>query len=657
MAEPARWYFAIVVSNEDPYMAGRLLVNVPDFAGGTRETWGWVSPLDSAALRKLPKEDDIISVLVTPDREGYMGTWAVQRPLYRVDLEGNMTDAQFTEGRDALQAEVVDDNGTTVEWVLDPDKPETFVEQAAEARAQGKPSLVQLADAAAARHNIPIMMFRGLVQTESSWKPRANSGSVIQGNGNTVSHNNWNAYSRRNTKIGGRLLSTHALWNDQTAWGAYGLTQVLLATALEHGLGFDADGPTVLYNPERNLEIGAKYLAVCHRIALKRGGSWDLALAMYNGGFGKKSGKFTSNTTTWYPGMRAYVKKIRKWEAKEAAGVGPSAKFAPSAVGIPDETTAGLNRTQVTVPAINVPKPSLTDPDEIVLVTTAPAENVNLPYAYWGTEYPNSTAIKWGDSPGHIIEVDETSGAERIRFGHVAGQYLEFGPGGQVLLHGSSRYDSVEGRRLNTSGTHVDVCDGDRKTATIGIDRKISERDAEWQVGGDLSLNVGRRYIVNVNGDTREDVRGTKTISAIGPLRLVGVSAEIGAVRDIFLRANRGEIELLANKGIRLLSGTGDVEIGVPTPTGRVTLGALGLNIVTDKEKIVLKPSLDKIVELLTAIVSALNLVNPLLSTPEAITTNLVNINYLTTMLEAALLSGVADSGGRNMYTTFTEAD
>lgn len=116
---------------------------------------------------------------------------------------------------------------------LTPDYDGSSAEEAPAVRYTGnyKGKFLEVAKAAARRHDVPEEMFLKLVQQESGWNPGAVSPK-----------------------------------------GATGLAQLMPGTA--ERLGVDINDPT------DNLEGGAKYL----RMMYDRFGSWRLALAAYNAG-------------------------------------------------------------------------------------------------------------------------------------------------------------------------------------------------------------------------------------------------------------------------------------------------------------------------------------------------------------------------------------
>jgi len=145
---------------------------------------------------------------------------------------------------------------------------------------QPTPELLQMADAAAQAAGVPLDVFRGLVERESSWNPAARSGA-----------------------------------------GAVGLTQVMPFWANSDagrkltGLRSLAD----LTNPFLNLQAGARILAS----EISRFGSVPLALMAYNAGSPAVSRAITATATTdpltvetrMPAETRAYWRAVLNWGA------------------------------------------------------------------------------------------------------------------------------------------------------------------------------------------------------------------------------------------------------------------------------------------------------------------------------------------------------
>jgi len=63
---------------------------------------------------------------------------------------------------------------------------------------------------------------------------------------------------------------------------SYGLTQIMLSTAMEEGFRFTF--PFELFDPEKNIQAGAKHLSVL----FKRYGNWNDVISAYNQGNNRK---------------------------------------------------------------------------------------------------------------------------------------------------------------------------------------------------------------------------------------------------------------------------------------------------------------------------------------------------------------------------------
>ena len=100
------------------------------------------------------------------------------------------------------------------------------------------------------------------------------------------------------------------------------------------------------------------------------------------------------------------------------------------------------------------------------------------------TTYPDNTVIE--TKSGHIIEIDDTPGNERIHVWHPAGSFLEFRPDGSVTTKATNHHFRV------VNGNKHELVNGFR-TATI-------DNDDENTVGGDKNTLVQNNYNIGVGG-------------------------------------------------------------------------------------------------------------------------------------------------------------
>lgn len=95
---------------------------------------------------------------------------------------------------------------------------------------------------------------------------------------------------------------------------------------------------------------------------------------------------------------------------------------------------------------------------------------------------------------GHVIEVDDTPGAERMLFRHRTGAGVEMRPDGTVII--------------SSTNNTIRVTGGDEKVIIEGDGEIIYNGNLTLNVSGDFDLNVGGDFNVNVAGDNIEDVKG-----------------------------------------------------------------------------------------------------------------------------------------------------
>ncbi|MCE9634408.1 MAG: transglycosylase SLT domain-containing protein [Planctomycetes bacterium] len=143
-------------------------------------------------------------------------------------------------------------------------------------------------------------------------------------------------------------VESSGLANVRSRSGAVGLMQLMPATADELAANRGEPTPT-LTDPATSLRLGARYLARQLRAFATHGAAKDLALCAYNAGPGavrrwvdEEPPPESPPLGTWIPARygetRAYVRRVREWEAFWEAELRPRAgtvsppRSAPAAV-------------------------------------------------------------------------------------------------------------------------------------------------------------------------------------------------------------------------------------------------------------------------------------------------------------------------------------
>ena len=96
---------------------------------------------------------------------------------------------------------------------------------------------------------------------------------------------------------------------------------------------------------------------------------------------------------------------------------------------------------------------------------------------------------------GHVTEIDDTPGSERILFRHRTGAGVEMRSDGSVII--SSRHNTIR------------VSGGDEKVIIEGDGQISYNGNLTLNVAGDFDVRVGGNYNVHVAGDEEREVRGS----------------------------------------------------------------------------------------------------------------------------------------------------
>lgn len=134
---------------------------------------------------------------------------------------------------------------------------------------------------------------------------------------------------------------------------------------------------------------------------------------------------------------------------------------------------------------------------ETIIQTKRDTETKGVPIASGGTwdelstaygvKYPNNKVIE--TTSGHVIEVDDTPGAERLHIWHKSGSSVEWHPDGSVVIRNNNKYEITSG-------------------------------DEYVNIKGNVSITVNGNADVKVNGNTTVNTSGNTNISTGGNMNL-----------------------------------------------------------------------------------------------------------------------------------------
>lgn len=131
------------------------------------------------------------------------------------------------------------------------------------------------------------------------------------------------------------------------------------------------------------------------------------------------------------------------------------------------------------------------------------------PYA---TEYPNNKVI---NTKHHVIELDDTSGAERIHIYHKSGSSIEFHPNGdQVEIVKAKKFLIIESDdNKYIGGTRNIHIEGDENKTVSGAQKEEID-SKEITTSADITLTPGGKLVINATGNVEVTAGGSVNVTA-----------------------------------------------------------------------------------------------------------------------------------------------
>jgi hypothetical protein len=119
--------------------------------------------------------------------------------------------------------------------------------------------------------------------------------------------------------------------------------------------------------------------------------------------------------------------------------------------------------------------------------------------------YPNNKVIE--TTSGHVIEVDDTPGAERLHIRHKSGTYTEYHPNGDIVHY-------TVGSEYSTSGPlNVFVKGNANLTVNGNANTKINGNENRT-ISGDLTETISGNFTQNVTGSIKQSAGSSASLVA-----------------------------------------------------------------------------------------------------------------------------------------------
>jgi len=186
-------------------------------------------------------------------------------------------------------------------------------------------------------------------------------------------------------------------------------------------------------------------------------------------------------------------------------GEGTNPRHARGEVGTEDRNAVAYSRASATP---NIP--------------SADGAKFAEPISQFDARYPFNHVME--TDAGHVIELDDTPGSERVQIFHRKGSFVEFHPDGSIVHRGAKdRYHIVFENENLYAGGNMNMSVVGSVNILAGANTNISTvGDATWRVGGNMRMDIGGNFDIAVGGATNIDSGGTAIVYSGGNVELQG---------------------------------------------------------------------------------------------------------------------------------------
>jgi hypothetical protein len=140
------------------------------------------------------------------------------------------------------------------------------------------------------------------------------------------------------------------------------------------------------------------------------------------------------------------------------------------------------------------------------------------PKVAYAAEYPHNKTIT--TEAGHVVEIDDTPGNERIHIRHKAGTYVEINKDGRIVFRSGERFDIVDGKQ-------TEYVTKDREETVKKNDKETVDGNQDNTVKGNRDTNIGGNDTLDVGGNLDIEVVGSVTVVAGAGVKVKGTTIKL----------------------------------------------------------------------------------------------------------------------------------
>lgn len=160
-----------------------------------------------------------------------------------------------------------------------------------------------------------------------------------------------------------------------------------------------------------------------------------------------------------------------------------------------------LDGTDAQMPIVTATFPGIGDISDLIKGTNTvkktlmSAGGIKEPQSSYKAVYPHNKVMT--TTSGHVIEIDDTPGAERLHIYHKSGTFIEFRPDGTAV------YRHTGATHFLTQGNVSEIVQGDYKVVVSG--------NLDFQIGGNATIKAGGS--VNIQSGSSMNIKSGSSMA------------------------------------------------------------------------------------------------------------------------------------------------